>query len=362
MMTRLLVILGGFGVVGASVAASGCGSGGAPAMSGMAGDSGTAGASSAAGTSGSAGAPGTAGVGTGPGGEPTLGGCSIFPPTDVWNTDVSGLSVNATWTSRLQTLVGAVKVHPDFGDTFGIPINVVPASQPAVPIVFDDYPDESDPGPYPFPPPASIMIEGGSGTACDGDCHALVVQQGTCMLYEGYGCTSYTNGTYHCANGAKWDLKKNSEGQRPVGWTSADAAGLAIMPGILRHAEAMAGPLQHAVRFTVDCTQDKYVAPATHEAVPTNKPSMCDPAHPNPMMPPMGLRVRLKSSYPVAGDPIIQNIIVGLQKYGMILADNGSNFFFQGDPDPGWTDDILDQLKAIPASAFEVVNASPLPP
>jgi hypothetical protein len=275
---------------------------------------------------------------------------------------VSGLSVNATWTSRLQTLVGAVKVHPDFGDTFGIPINVVPASQPAVPIVFDDYPDESDPGPYPFPPPASIMIEGGSGTACDGDCHALVVQQGTCMLYEGYGCTSYTNGTYHCANGAKWDLKKNSEGQRPVGWTSADAAGLAIMPGILRHAEAMAGPLQHAVRFTVDCTQDKYVAPATHEAVPTNKPSMCDPAHPNPMMPPMGLRVRLKSSYPVAGDPIIQNIIVGLQKYGMILADNGSNFFFQGDPDPGWTDDILDQLKAIPASAFEVVNASPLPP
>ncbi|HSZ82928.1 MAG TPA: hypothetical protein VLA14_11630 [Polyangia bacterium] len=298
-------------------------------------------------------------MGTGPGGEPTLGGCSIFPPTDVWNTDVSSLSVNATWTSRLQTLVGDIKVHPDFGDTFGIPINVVPASQPAVAVVFDDYPDESDPGPYPFPPPASILIEGGSATACDGDCHVLVVQQGACMLYEGYGC-SYRSGAYHCANGAKWDLEKVSEGQRTVGWTSADAAGLAVMPGILRHAEAMAGPLRHAVRFTVDCTQNKYVAPATHDAVPTNQ--ICDPDHPNPMMPPMGLRVRLKSSYPVAGDPIIQNIIVGLQRYGMILADNGSNFFFQGDPDPGWTDDVLDQLKAIPASAFEVVDASPLPP
>ena len=366
MKMRLMVV----GVLGASLAAGGCGSGGggtsggagSGGKTGAAGNgdtSGTAGSSGAAGASGAAGSTGAAGAGTGPGGEPTLGGCSIFPPTDVWNTDVSGLSVNATWTTRLQTLVGSVKVHPDFGTSDGIPVNVVPASQPAVPIVFDDYPDESDPGPYPFPAPASIMIEGDMVDDCTGDCHVLVVQQGACMLYEGYGC-SYMNGAYHCANGAKWDLKKVSEGQRPVGWTSADAAGLAIMPGILRHAEAMAGPLQHAVRFTLDCTQDKYVAPATHDAVPSNK--ICDPNNPNPMMPPMGLRVRLMASYPVAGDPIIQNIMRGLQKYGMILADNGSNFFFQGDPDPGWTDDILDQLKAIPASAFEVVNASPLPP
>jgi hypothetical protein len=375
------------GVMGVTLALGSCGSGsetsgaaGAGGDSGPAGAAGTSGGAGAAGTSGGAGAgagtsggAGAAAAGTSGGaglsggagqsmphnGGSTLGGCAIFPSDDAWNQDVSGLTVNATWTQRLQTLVGTVKVHPDFGDTFGIPINVVPASQAAVPIVFDGYPEESDPGPYPFPPPATIMIEGDSATACGGDCHVLVVQQGTCMLYEGYGC-NYMAGAYHCANGAKWDLTKESYGQRKEGWTSADAAGLAIMPGILRHAEAAAGPIKHAVRFTVNCTTNKYVKPATHDAIPTNK--ICDPKNPNPMMPPMGLRVRLKKSYVVAGDPVVQNILLGLQTYGMILADNGSNFFFQGDPDPGWTNDILDQLKMIPASAFEVVDASPLPP
>ena len=270
------------------------------------------------------------------------------------------MAADATWTQNLAALVGAVNIHPDFGGGYGIPINVVPATQPAVPIVFDDYPEESDPGPYPFPPAATAMIEGGTPTSCDGDCHMLVVQTGACMLYEGYGCAS-KSGTWHCANGAKWDLKKASYGQRPVGWTSADAAGLPIMPGILRHAEAVAGPLTHAVRFTVHCTTDKYVKPATHEAVPTN--SVCDPKNPNPNMPPMGLRVRLKASYDVStARPIVQNILKGLQRYGMILADNGSDFYFQGDPDPAWSDDDLDQLKKVPASAFEAVMVPPLQP
>jgi hypothetical protein len=179
------------------------------------------------------------------------------------------------------------------------------------------------------------------------------------MLYEGYGC-KYAGG-WHCANGAKWDLKKDSYGQRKIGWTSADAAGLPIMPGILRRAEVVKGPLSHAVRFTVNCSTNKYVKPATHEAVPTN--TMCDPKNPNPKMPPMGLRVRLKADYALpAASPLVQNILAGLKRYGMILADNGSNFFFQGDPDPAWTDDDLDQLKKIPATSFEAVAVPPLQP
>jgi hypothetical protein len=284
----------------------------------------------------------------------SLGDCPIFPAGDDWNTDVSGLTADATWTQRLNTLVGATrKVHPDFGDGYGIPINVVSASQPAVPIVFNQYGDESDPGPYPFPGPSVIKIEGGDAATCSGDCHVLVVQTGTCMLYEGYAC-KYTGGTWACGNGAKWDLKKIAYGQRKTGWTSADAAGLPIMPGILRYAEAAAGPVKHAVRFTLSCTTDKFVKPATHEA------GGCSG---NVNAPPMGLRVRLKSSFTIANAmPIVENILLGLKHYGVILADNGSNFYFQGDPNVGWNDDILDQLKSIPASAFEVVAPSPLPP
>jgi hypothetical protein len=334
-----------------------CGSSGA---GGSAGTSGGAGTTGSAGTTASAGTTGNAGTTGGAGATQVANTCAMFPADDAWNTDVSAAAVDATWTQRVQALVGATtKLHPDFGDTYGIPINAVPASQPALPITFDDYPEESDPGPYPFPPPASVKIEGGTATSCDGDCHVLVVQQGTCMLYEGYGC-HYANG-WHCANGAKWDLKKNGYGQRPVGWTSADAAGLAIAPGILRHDEAAAGPVKHAIRFTVRCTTNKYVKPATHAAVPTN--DVCDPKSPNPAMPPMGLRVRMKADYTLAGaSPIVANILAGFKKYGMILADNGSNFYFQGDPNAGWSNDDLDLLKQIPASAFEAVGVPPLQP
>jgi len=322
-------------------------------LQGAAGDSGPGAAGTGTITTGAAGTGSATGL-AGTGGPPAnLGDCPIFPANDDWNTDVSGLAADATWTTRLSTLVGTAKVHPDFGDGYGIPINVVPASQAAVPIVFDQYADESDPGPYPFPGPTAIIIEGGAATTCSGDCHVLVVQTGTCMLYEGYAC-KYTGGAWHCGNGAKWDLRKVAYGQRKTGWTSADAAGLPIMPGILRFAEATAGPVQHAVRFTLKCTTDMFVKPATHEA------GSCTS---NVNAPPMGLRVRLKASYSAPGAmPIVQNILSGLQHYGMILADNGSNFYFQGDPNTGWTDDILNQLKAIPASAFEVVAPSPLPP
>jgi hypothetical protein len=351
------------GVLGMALAAGGCGTASSGAA-GTAGTSGVAGTTGVAGTVGTAGVTGSAGVTglAGVGGPPaSLGDCPVFPADDEWNKDVSGAPVDATWTQRLMSLVGGTtKIHPDFGADFGIPINVVPPAQQAVVMTFDDYPDESDPGPYPFPNASTVMIEGGAPTTCAGDCHVLVVQTGACMLYEGYGC-KITGGSWHCANGAKWDLKKVSYGQRPKGWTSADAAGLPIMPGILRYAEAAAGIVKHAVRFTVKCTTNKFVKPATHQAVPTSKTPPCDPDNPNPLMPPMGLRVRLKASYDTSkASPVVKNILQGLQHYGMILADNGSNFFFQGDPNPGWTNDDLDQLKAVTADAFEVVG--PVPP
>jgi len=343
--------LGWMGALVVGLLAGACGSNGemSTVAAGSTG-SGMAGQAGAAVMAGSV--TGTAGMAP-PGPPASLADCMIFPPEDDWNTDISALPADATWTQRIATLVGTVKVHPDFGDGFGIPINVVPATQPAVPIVFNKYANESDPGPYPFPGPTTVMIEGASAATCSGDCHVLVVQTGTCMLYEGYAC-KYTGGTWTCANGAKWDLKKVAYGQRKEGWTSADAAGLPIMPGILRYAEAMAGPVHHAVRFTLNCTKDSYVKPATHSAGSCNS---------NVNAPPMGLRVRLKGSYsnPNA-NPVVQNIISGLQHFGMLLADNGSNFYFQGEPNKGWTNDIEDQLKAIPASAFEVVAPSPLPP
>jgi hypothetical protein len=306
-------------------------------------------------TTGSSGSGNTTGV---PGKPGEVGGCKMFPAEDAWNLDVSGVAVDAAWTAKVQALVGAAKIHPDYGvdgqDLYGIPLNVVPDKQALAAITFDDYADESDPGPYPFPGPNDVIIEGNSPQACDGDCHLLVVQQGACMLYEGYACEYHPDG-WHCANGAKWDLTKNSYGQRPNGWTSADAAGLAIAPGILRYDEVRAGEVTHAIRFTLNCTTNKYVSPATHQAVPGG----CDPSK----GPPMGTRVRLKADYDISKLSVSAQVVArGMQQYGMILADNGSNFYFQGQANPGWTEDDIEPLKQVPASAFEVIAMPPLSP
>jgi hypothetical protein len=319
------------------------------------GDGGSGGGSGAAVNPGGTGPTGSAGkssAGSGnvalPGKPGDVGGCKMFPPNDDWNLDVSGLAADAAMTQKVQALVGTAKIHPDYGVGYGIPLNVVPASQAMAAVTFDDYADESDPGPYPFPGPAEVIIEGNSPEACDGDCHLIVVQQGACMLYEGYAC-EYRSDGWHCGNGSKWDLKQVGYGQRPNGWTSADAAGLAIAPGLLRYEEVRAGEVTHALRFTLKCTENRYVKPATHEAVPGG----CDPAN----GPPMGARVRLKADYDMsAASPSAQTVLKGMQKYGMILADNGSNFFFQGADDPRWTDDDIEPLKDVPASAFEVVT------
>jgi hypothetical protein len=282
----------------------------------------------------------------------------VFPSEDAWNTDISDAPVDADWTARLQNLVGDVNLHPDYGsdgDTlYGIPFNVVPEDQPLVPVTFDWYPEESDEGPYPFPGLETALVEGFSPEACDGDCHLLVVQQGSCMLYEGYACEHRDDG-WHCGNGAKWDLTRVSYGQRPRGYTSADAAGLAILPGLVRYDEVRSGEMRHAIRFTTHCTRANFVAPATHLAVPGS----CDGDDPD--APPMGLRVRLRADFDIASfSESAQVVLTAMKRYGMILADNGSDFYFQGEAHSGWNEDDIEPLKDVPASAFEAIVPGPL--
>jgi hypothetical protein len=305
---------------------------------------------SAGGSGGRTGGGGNGGSGNGKGGSGggtvVIGssGCPLFTASDAWNVDISGAAIDTTQTGVVAAAVGTIKIHPDFGPGFGIPFNVVPASQPALPVTFDQYADESDPGPYPFPDVGAAHLEGTDDPRnCDGDCHLLAVQMGTCMLYEGYACHYDNAKGWICGNGAKWDLKKKSYGQRPDGWTSVDAAGLPVYAGLARYEEVMAGEITHALRFTLSRTAARHIAPATHDAGSGST------------APPMGLRVRLKASYDASAlAPVAQVFVRAMKKYGMILADNGSNFYFQSEDNPNWPDAIND-LKMIPASAFEAI-------
>ncbi len=291
--------------------------------------------------------------GTAPTNVPTVGGCPMFTAGDAWNQDISAATADSTWTARLQTASGGVTLHPDFGSNFGIPINVVPQTQAMVPITFDQYASESDPGPYPLPGPATLKIEGGTPASCSGDCHIIVLQQGTCSLFEGWAC-SYKSG-WVCGNGARWNTKIASAGQRPVGWTSADVAGLSIAAGLVRLAEVQAGEIKHAIRFTLPCSRPKYVSPATHEGVPGS----CSASDPNAL--PMGMRIRLKTGFNMTPYNATAKIFLqAMAKYGMILADNGSPMYFQSEENAGWNDDDLNALKNVPASAFEVITPGPL--
>ncbi len=290
------------------------------------------------------------GEGEGESSVPSIGGCPVFPADDPWNQDVLDAVVDEDWTTRLQSFTD-VDLHPDFGNVedehFGIPINVVPEGTTRVSISFD-FDDESDAGPYPIPDPDEVLVEGGSGRDCSGDCHILVVEQGACTLFEAFGCLF--DGGWRCGSGAIFDMARVSEGQRPLGLTSADAAGLSITAGLARYDEAAAGLIPHALRFTTHCTQNHFVSPASHHAVPEGCDDDDDGA------PPMGLRVRLRSDFSEVGfSPIPLAFIHAMKIHGMILADNGSDFFFQSADDPRWTDD-LDELKDIPSSAFEAVD------
>jgi hypothetical protein len=264
--------------------------------------------------------------------------CRVFPTTNVWNTRVDDLPVDAmsdTWMDSASA--STTNLHPDFGPpSYGIPYTTVGRDHAKVRVRFT-YAGESDRGPYPFD--GRTPIEGGS------DRHAIMVERGPCRLYELYAAR-WNGGNPRAGSGAIWDLDSNA--LRPATWTSADAAGLPILPGLVRWDEVKAGKIAHAIRFTLDCTTDDFIWPARHEAGASD-----------PDCPPMGARFRLRSDFDLGGfSPKATVILRAMQRYGVILADNGSNWYFQGTVDGHWRNGLLDQLKSVPASAFEAVDES----
>jgi hypothetical protein len=311
----------------------------------------------AAATAGIGGAPGgvlaghaaaTAGIGalaglTHP--PPREHGCPVFPAGNPLNQDVSHAPVDPRSAQYIASIGAGVHLHADFGTPpgYGIPYVVVGAHQRRVPIHFTEYGEESNPGPYPVPPGAPV-----EGAGAEGDRHVLVLQSGTCKLYELYNAHRAGAG-WDAGSGAVFDLRSNA--LRPDGWTSADAAGLPIFPLLARYPEVASGRIDHALRVTVPRTQRGFIHPATHFAS-----SSSDPA-----LPPMGLRLRLKAGYSLAGfhgQALL--ILLALKRYGLIVADNGSPWYITGAPDPRWNDEDLNQLKRVPGSAFEAVRTGPV--
>jgi hypothetical protein len=274
-----------------------------------------------------------------------LQGRRPFPDDNPWNRDVSGDPVDPA-SASLIAACGLRNLHPDFGTVWngapiGIPYVVVSGTQARVPMTFD-YADESDAGPYPIP--ADAPIEGGS--ASTGDRHVIVIDADAWKLYELFDARPLDGGRWHAGSGAVFDLGSNA--LRPSGWTSADAAGLPIFPGLVRYDEAVErGEIRHALRFTCPTTRRAYVHPARHWAS-----SRTDPA-----LPPMGMRVRLRADFDTSGFPApVRVMLTAMKRYGLLLADNGSGWYVSGAPDARWNDEELGALKRVPSSAFEVVR------
>jgi hypothetical protein len=271
--------------------------------------------------------------------------CPVFPSNNAWHADVSKLPVHARSAAWITSMGGPSRhLHPDFGPSgqpmpYGIPYTVVDGTHPKVPVSFD-YDDESDAGPYPLG--SDTPIESGS------DRHAIMIDRSTCTLYELYD-THYSPGGSTAGSGAIWNL--NSNALRPAGWTSADAAGLSIFAGLLRLDEVQAGLVDHAIRVTASQTDRSYLWPARHQAGAANDPTL----------PPMGARFRLKASFITSGFRAdTQVVLQAMKRYGMIVADNGSDWYFTGTAENGWLNAMLDELKTVPAGAFEAVDASSL--
>ena len=283
-------------------------------------------------------------------GAPSLAGCPVFGVDNIWNTPVDTLPLDPNSQAYVTTIGAGKGLHADFGSglwdggPIGIPYTVVSGSQPKATISFD-YADESDPGPYPIPPDAPI--EGGPQST--GDRHVLVVEKDNCILYELYAAYPQPDGSWQAGSGAVFDLRSNA--LRPPTWTSADAAGLPILPGLVRYDEVAAGEITHAVRFTVPQTRNAFIWPARHQASSLT----------GQQYPPMGQRFRLKAGFDISGfSKDSQVILTALKKYGMILADNGSSWYISGAPDPGWNNDVLHELGSVTGSAFEAVDESSL--
>jgi len=289
-------------------------------------------------------------VGKSPG-APQIAGCSVFPADNVWNTPVDTLPLDANSAAYVNTIGAGEHAHADFGSStweggpIGIPFVDVGSSQAKMPVTFD-YADESDSGPYPIPPDAPI--EGGSDSS--GDRHVLVLERDNCILYELYDAWSQGGeSSWIAGSGAIFDL--NSHDLRPDTWTSADAAGLPILPGLVRYDEVAAGEIRHAIRFTAPQTRDAHIWPARHDASSLT----------GNQYPPMGQRFRLKADFDISDfSTETQVILRALQRYGMILADNGSSWFISGAPDERWDNDALHELHNVYGSDFEAVDESSL--
>ncbi len=276
--------------------------------------------------------------------------CPMFPSTNVWNTRITNLPVNARSTAWLASMNSATtNLHPTFGPStnqtvpYGIPYTVTQPGQPFVNVSFH-YATESDSGPYPFGP--NTPIEG--GPASTGDRHALMVDPTNCTLYELYDAR-YSPAGSTAGSGAIWNLRSNA--LRPAGWTSADAAGLPVLPGLLRYDEVQSGSITHAIRVTAAHTDTSFIWPARHEAGTRTDPDL----------PPMGARFRLKSTFNLSGfSSQAQVVLRAMQQYGLILADNGSNWYFGGAATNAWPPALVNELKKVPASAFQAVDESSL--
>ena len=275
---------------------------------------------------------------------PHEGACPVFPESNPLNQDISHAPVAPNSAKYIASIGAGIHLHADFGTppSYGIPYTVVGPHQRKVPIHFE-YAEESNPGPYPIPPGAPV-----EGAGEEGDRHVLVLQEGTCKLYELYAARRDGSG-WKAGSGAVFDLRSNA--LRPEGWTSADAAGLPIFPLLVRYPEVKSGQIDHALRVTVAQTQSGYIHPATHLASDNSDPNL----------PPMGLRLRLKASFPLSsyrGQALV--ILRALKRYGLIVADNGSSWYITGAPSPHWNNEDLDQLKTVPGSAFEAVETGPI--
>lgn len=321
----------------------------------------------------------------------SLGGAQLFSSDSPWNRDVSADPIDPR-SAELTALLGhdeyslgsVVGLHPEFGSglwkgaRIGLPYQVVSEAQPFAPVVAITYPLESDHGPMPIPP--TVVVEGMGSTRSGIDRHVIVLQRdasrpnGLGRLYELYAAEKTTvlykarsRTVWACANAAVWDLNGPGWGERPLGWTSADAAGLPIFPGLVRYDEVASGEIRHALRFTATHTRKAFVPPATHYAswfTADNPPGPsivsllgCAAAEAADRLPPMGMRVRLRASFDVAPFPkTVQVILRCLQRYGMILADNGGGLFITGSPDPRWNDDELATMGEVKAGDLEVVQ------
>jgi hypothetical protein len=283
----------------------------------------------------------------------SLNGFRPFGNDNLWNKDISGATVDPNSDAIINFIGPSSGMHADFGSglyqgsIIGIPYAVVSGTQTPVNVTLNAYANESDPGPMPLP--ANAQIEGGPNPSSGGDRHVLVLDNSNCFLYELFAAAPNSNGTWSADSAAVWDLLANE--QRPWTWTSADAAGLPIFPGLVRYDEVAAGQIQHAIRFTVPQSRAAVVLPATHWASSLTSANA----------PPMGMRLRLKANYNISGfSTNMQVILSAMKKYGLILADNGSAMYISGAPDSRWDNDDLHDLGQVQASAFEVVQMNPV--